>query len=224
MPSISGSVVYIMGAKLAAIFERTRIAMEAARNGGNPKWATIKVPEEVAKLLENLRQRQEEDARPFVMRDDPWSSVIQRRMERVVKFALLYAISEAFDQTPPDDLMLSLEGVKWAAKVVAFAEASHSAIRGQLVSLGQRAQEERELSGRVLSWLREKCKGGKVVRLRALSRALSLPKDAALIAVNTLIAQDRVLASGTVDGKYVPDLTEVPIRGAREVDLRLRLE
>jgi hypothetical protein len=158
------------------------------------------------------------------MRDDPWSSVIQRRMERVVKFALLYAISEGFDKMPLAAPMLSVGSVKWASRVVAFAEASHSAIRGQLVSLGQRAQEERELSGRVLSWLREKCKGGKVVRLRDLLRALSLPKDAALTAVNTLIAQDRVLASGTVDGKYVPDLTEVPISGAREVDLRLRLE
>jgi hypothetical protein len=74
----------------------------------------------------------------------------------------------------------------------------------------------------VLNWLRQKCAGGKSVELRNLMRSLSLPKAIAITTVNTLIAQDRVQASGFVDKRVILDLEEVPAEGARKITLGLR--
>ena len=167
--------------------------------------------------MREIRATQEQEAAPLNEADNAWGTIIQRRRERIIKFALLWAVSEN-----PADPELSVAGVSWARQVVAYAEAGHRVLRGRVVPLGQRAQEEREVTDRVLSWLRQKCAGGKSVELRDLMRSLNLPKAIAVTAVNTLIGQDRVQASGTVDKKPVVDLEEVPAKGGRKITLRLR--
>jgi hypothetical protein len=58
------------------------------------------------------------------------------------------------------------------AGTVVSQQAGHRALRGRLIPLGQRAQEEREVTSRVLDWLRQKCVGEKSVVLRDLLRSL----------------------------------------------------
>jgi Toprim domain len=202
--------------RFATIFERTVAAADPARSGGTPRWADVRVSKDCDALLREIRATQEREAAPLNEADNAWGTIIQRRRERIVKFALLWAVSEN-----PADPELSVAGISWARGVVAYAEAGHRVLRGGVVPLGQRAQEEREVTDRVLSWLRQKCAGGKSVELRELMRSLNLPKAIAVTAVNTLIGQDRVQASGTVDRRPVVDLEEVPARGGRLIALRL---
>ena len=203
--------------KLVAIFERTVAAADAARGCGIPVWVNVRASNDVNTLLREIRASQEREAAPLNEADNAWGSVIQRRRERIIKFALLWAVSEN-----PADPEITAEGVHWACRVVAYAEAGHRALRGRVVPLGQRAQEEREVADRVLSWVRQKCAGGKSVELRDLMRALNLPKHVAVAVVNTLIAQGLVLASGTVDKQHVEDIEEVPAKGGRLITLRLK--
>jgi hypothetical protein len=202
--------------KLATIFERTVAAADAAR-GGNPRWVDVRVSKEADALVREIRATQEREAAPLNEADNAWGSVVQRRTERIIKFSLLWSASEN-----PADPELSVAGISWACGVVAFAEAGHRALRGRVVPLGQRAQEEREVTDRVLNWLRQKCTGGKSVELRELMRSLNLPKAIAVTAINTLIGQDRVQASGSVDKRQIEDLEEVPTKGGRRITLRLR--
>jgi hypothetical protein len=200
--------------KLKTIFERSVAAAEAAR-GGAPRWVDVRVTKDADALLREIRATQEQEAAPLNQADNAWGSIIQRRRERIIKFALLWAVSEN-----PADPELTVAGISWASGVVGYAEAGHRALRGCVVPLGQRAQEEREVTDRVLSWLRQKCAGGKCVELRALMRSLNLPKAIAVAAVNTLIGQGRVLASGIVDKRQIADLEEVPAKGGRGITLR----
>src|SRR5262249_39992887 len=72
-------------------------------------------------------------------------------------------------------------------------------LRGRLVPLGQRAQEEREITDRAERWLADKCSDGKSVVLRDFSRTLNLPKATAVAVVNNLIgrAKSRLAVSLT---------------------------
>src|SRR5262249_32506961 len=139
------------------------------------------------------------------------------RRQRIIKFALLWAASEN-----PADPELTVVGISWASGIVGYAEAGHRTLRGRVVPLGQRAQEEREVTDRVMRWLTQKCEDGKSVELRGLMRALNLSKVIAVTVLTTLIAQGRVQASGVIDGHHIPDLEEIPARGGRGITLRLR--
>src|SRR5262245_6746792 len=204
-------------ASLGTIFQRTAAAADAARVGGVPRWVDVRVYNEAGALLRETRANQELEAAPLNEADNAWGSIIQRRTERIIKFALLWAVSEN-----PADPELSVAGVRWASQVVACGEVGHRGLRGRLVPLGQRAQEELEITDRAERWVAGKCSDRKRVGLGDFSRTLNLPKAIAFAVVNNLIGQGKVTASGYVDKQHVVDMEEVPAKGGRKITLRLK--
>jgi hypothetical protein len=133
---------------LRAVFQITLVAGRGA-GGGRPNRTFIKLEMGVEQRIKDLRGEQAKEADKADSEGSPWGPFIRRRIEHVIKFAMLWAISE--NPTAPAITMAALE---WAIRVVAYKEAGHIALRSTHLTLGERSEEARVIRDRILEKVR----------------------------------------------------------------------